>query len=297
MMKRISDDRIAVIGLLALALWLFVVLPLHYRPPLVAATQISLGVCFVIPPESEGGIFGFAEFVQAFALLVLIFTVSGTRYQFRVETAPIRLWSLTYWSSGLIGAFALLSDLWFAQRYPLAWFLSSQAYWQFTLGLLFLSLVLIWLWYAYIRPPQFGRANAYKFTGAVYHYVMQGDSSDISSVNVERFLKGASFNTTRITHAFLACRMSPAKAIRCSRLNGPALMSIELLALLASRSRRRQPILCSLQLDHQPSLDPRATRYARSVTRLTDPFAVAVRAQGYYLRNLRANRLNVNTPD
>lgn len=140
------------------------------------------GVCLVIPPESDGGIFGFAEFVQAFALLVLIFTVSGTRYQFRVETAPIRLWTLTYWSSGIIGAFALLSDLWFAQRYPLPWFISSQAYWQFTLGLLFLSLVLIWLWYAYIRPPQFGRANAYKFTGAVYHYVLQGDSSDISIV-------------------------------------------------------------------------------------------------------------------
>lgn len=189
-MKRISDERIAVIGLLALAVWLFVILPLHYRPPpLVIDTQISdecfrrlLGVCFVIPPESEGGIFGFAEFVQAFALLVLIFTVSGTRYQFRVETAPIPLWSLTYWSSAVIGAFALLSDLWFAQRYPLPWFLSSQAYWQFVLGLLFLSLALIWLWYAYIRPPQFGRRNAYRFTGAVYHYVMQGDGSDISIV-------------------------------------------------------------------------------------------------------------------
>lgn len=189
-MKRLSDERIAVIGLLALAVWLFVILPLHYRPPsLVTATQISdecfrrlLGVCFVVPPESEGGIFGFAEFVQAFALLVLIFTVSGTRYQFRVETAPIRLWRLTYWSSAIIGAFALISDLWFAQRYPLPWFLSSQAYWQFVLGLLFLSLALIWLWYAYIRPPQFGRTNAYRFTGAVYHYVMQGDGSDISIV-------------------------------------------------------------------------------------------------------------------
>src|SRR5882672_12953737 len=152
-MKRISDERIAVIGLFALAVWLFVVLPLYHRPsPSVAVTPMAeecfrrlLGVCFVVPPESKGGIFGFAEFVQAFALLVLIFTVSGMRYQFRVDTAPIRLWLLTYWSSGAIGAFALLSDLWFAQRYPLPWFLSSQAYWQFTLGLLFLSLALTWL--------------------------------------------------------------------------------------------------------------------------------------------------------
>ena len=120
-MKRISDERIAVIGLLVLAVWLFVVLPVYHRPPpSMAVTPTTeecfrklLGVCFVVPPESDGGIFGFAEFVQAFALLVLIFTVSGMRYQFRVETAGW-LCLLTYWSSGAIGAFALLSDLWFA---------------------------------------------------------------------------------------------------------------------------------------------------------------------------------------
>jgi hypothetical protein len=189
-MKRISDERIAVIGLVAVAVWLFVVLPIHYhQSPLITVTPTSeeclrrlLGLCFVVPPEGKGGIFGFAEFVQAFALLVLIFTVSGVRYQFRVATAPIRLWLLTYWGSGLIGVLALLSDLWFAQRYPLPWFLSSQAYWQFILGFLFLSLALTWLWYAYVRPPTFGRANAYRFTGAVYHYVMQGIDGDLSIV-------------------------------------------------------------------------------------------------------------------
>jgi hypothetical protein len=195
--KRFSDERIAVIGLVALAVWLYVVLPLYYLSwlSMAAATEAVLvtplaqecfrrilGICFVIPPESKGGIFGFAEFVQAFALLVLIFTVSGVRYQFRVDTAPIRIWLLTYWGSGSIGALALLSDLWFAQRYPLPWFLSSQAYWQFTLGLLFLSLALTWLWYAYVRPPKFGRANAFRFTGAVYRYVMQGSETDLPVV-------------------------------------------------------------------------------------------------------------------
>jgi hypothetical protein len=189
-MKRISDERIAVPGLLALAMWLFVVLPLYYRPSSSTAVgpvteecfRRLLGLCFVVPLESKGGIFGFAEFVQAFALLVLIFTVSGIRYQFRVATAPIRLWLLTYWGSGLIGVFTLVSDLWFAQRYPLPWFLSSQAYWQFTLGLLFLSIALTWLWFAYVQPPKFGRSNAFRFTHAVYRYVMQGNESDLPVV-------------------------------------------------------------------------------------------------------------------
>ncbi|MGY0571693.1 hypothetical protein ACTGJ9_012085 [Bradyrhizobium sp. RDM12] len=189
-MKNFSDERIAIVGLLALAGWLFVGLPIYHRPPSPAALLLateecyarSLGICFVIPPEGKGGIFGFAEFVQAFALLVLIFTVSGMRYQFRVETAPIPLWQLTYWSSGSIGIAALLSDLWFAQRYPIPWFLLSQAYWQSILGLLFLSLAMTWLWYAFVRPPKFGRRNAYRFTGAVYQYVMQGIDSDLSIV-------------------------------------------------------------------------------------------------------------------
>jgi hypothetical protein len=193
-LKRISDGRIAVIGLFVIAAWLYVVLPLYYlswvsvaaTPTVIPAAEECfrrlIGLCFVVPPESKGGIFGFAEFVQAFALLVLIFTVSGVRYQFRVETAPIRLWVLTYWGSGSIGVLALLSDLWFAQRYPLPWFLSSQAYWQFTLGFLFLSLAMTWLWYAYARPPKFGRMNAFKFTGAVYRYVMQGIESDLPVV-------------------------------------------------------------------------------------------------------------------
>jgi hypothetical protein len=204
-MKRISAERIFAIGLFAFASWLYVILPLYYLSWLeTAASPAStvlapreecirrlLGVCFVVPSESKGGIFGFAEFVQAFALLVLIFTVTGSRYQFRVATAPIRLWLLTYLGSGLIGALALISDLWFAQRYPLPWVLSSQAYWQFALGLLFLGIVFAWLWFAYVSAPKFGRYNAFRFTHAVYRYVMQGIDEDVPVIadEIERSAK------------------------------------------------------------------------------------------------------------
>ncbi|MEY9220665.1 hypothetical protein [Bradyrhizobium ottawaense] len=141
-----------------------------------------LGICLVTPPENKGGIFGFAEFVQAFALLVIIFTVSGSRYQFRIDTAPIRVWALTYWASGTIGVLTLASDLWFSQRYPMPQFLSSQAYWQTVLGLAFLSVALVWLWFAYVRPPLFGRANAYRFTRAVYRNVLQGIDADLPTI-------------------------------------------------------------------------------------------------------------------
>jgi hypothetical protein len=53
-------------------------------------------MCLVIPSEQSGGIFGFAEFVTAFALLILIYTMSEAQYRFRVATAPLPLWRITY---------------------------------------------------------------------------------------------------------------------------------------------------------------------------------------------------------
>ncbi len=85
-----------------------------------------LGVCLVIPSKQDGGIFGFAEFVQAFALLVLIYTLSEVRYHFRVATAPIPLWRVTFWLSGIIGIGTLIVDVWFAQQYPLPSILVSM---------------------------------------------------------------------------------------------------------------------------------------------------------------------------
>ena len=51
--------------------------------------QTFLGMCLVATGQQDAGIFGFAEFVQAFALFVLVYTVTDTRYRFRISVAPI----------------------------------------------------------------------------------------------------------------------------------------------------------------------------------------------------------------
>jgi hypothetical protein len=184
-MKQNSEGKIVIAGLFGFALWLYVGLPFYYQPVTAASKECArevLGVCLVVPSESNRGIFGFSEFVTGFALLVLIFTVTGTRYQFRVQTAPIPLWGLTYWSAGAIGIVALASDLWFSEHYLTPYLLSSQAYWQFALGLMFLGVGLIWLWYAYISVPKYGRSNALRFIRAVYRYVMQGAEDDLAII-------------------------------------------------------------------------------------------------------------------
>src|SRR5262249_24309846 len=82
---------------------------------------------------------------QAFALLVLVYTVSDVRYRFRVETAPIPFWRMTFWICAPIGVGTLVTDFWVTRNFPVPWFLANQAYWQFVLGLMFLSIVLTWL--------------------------------------------------------------------------------------------------------------------------------------------------------
>jgi hypothetical protein len=86
--------------------------------------------------NSDGKIFGFAEFVQAFALLILIYTFSDVRYRFRVATAPIPIWWITFWMSVVIRLGTLIVDLRFTRYYLLPWFLAAQSYWQFVFGIM-----------------------------------------------------------------------------------------------------------------------------------------------------------------
>jgi len=142
-------------------------------------------MCLAVPNDQAAGIFGFAEFVQAFALLVLIFTVSEVRIRFRIETAPIPLWKVTFVVSAFIGAACLITDFWFARNYPLPLFLPSRAGLQTLLGSLFLFMVLTWLWFAFVNPPKFGRLNARNFTRTLYRYLLQGAESDLPFVATE----------------------------------------------------------------------------------------------------------------
>jgi hypothetical protein len=137
------------------------------------------GMCLAIPADPKGGIFGFSEFVQAFALLILVYTMSDVRYRFRASTAPIPIWTITFWASAFIGLGTITSDLWFANKYPLPLFLTSQPYWQLAFGLMFLSVVMLWLWYAFLRPPTFNRMNPRNFARQLYLYVLQGAEADL----------------------------------------------------------------------------------------------------------------------
>jgi hypothetical protein len=85
----------------------------------------------------------------------IVYTVSDVRYKFRIAAAPIRIVGVTYILSGLIGLSSLLVSVWFAMRWPVPSFLSSQVLWQAALAVLFFSLAMTWVWYAFVRPTTY----------------------------------------------------------------------------------------------------------------------------------------------
>ena len=185
-------DKIIMFAVIGLVGWAIIGLPILYGharplpPPGVVSSCASkiIGVCFV-KATAEGKIFGFAEFVPAFALLILIYTVSDVRHRFRVATAPIPIWRLTFWLSAAIGITALATDLWFTRGYLVPWFLASQSYWQMAMGIAFLLMILSWIWFAFVRPPVFGKYNAFNFANALYTYLLQGAERDLPVIAAE----------------------------------------------------------------------------------------------------------------
>lgn len=140
--------------------------------------------CFAPPGNNEGPkIFGFAEFIAALALLVIVFTVADIRYRFRVAVAPIPLYTWTFALIGVIGAGTLLTDIWLAQGWwiPKHAFL-TRAVWQGFFASLFLATFMTWAWYAFVRPPIYGRRNAKRYTQELYNIIVRGADSELSII-------------------------------------------------------------------------------------------------------------------
>jgi len=149
-------------------------------------------MCLVTPKKQDGKIFGFAEFVQAFALLLLVYTLSDTRYRFRLAISPIPLFRWTYYACALIGVGTLATDIWFTHSLPLPSYLADQLLWQAVFGITFLGVALIWMRYAFIRPAIFGKRNAEKFARTIYSYIVRGSNTELPIIASELIVSAQS---------------------------------------------------------------------------------------------------------
>lgn len=150
---------------------------------LVTIEQCFLGVCF-IPLDSSGQkFFGFSEFLAGLALMVLAWTIADVRYRFRVRTSPIPLLGITFSVVAAVGVLTLLTDLWRAEQWLVPkGNLLTPASWQAILGGLFLLTFLTWTWFAFIRPPTYGRYNAERFAQTLYRFIIKGSPIELAVI-------------------------------------------------------------------------------------------------------------------
>lgn len=141
-------------------------------------------LCFVPPATGNGPkIFGFAEFIAAVALLVLLYMIADIRYKFRLAITPGELYTVTFGLITTIGAETLITEVWVAE----GWWVPQTAgltksIWQTMFGALFLTSFLTWMYYAFIRPPVFSKRNARRFAQSLYRLVLKGNDAELSVI-------------------------------------------------------------------------------------------------------------------
>ena len=141
------------------------------------------GLCFVRLSGSTPKFFGFSEFLAGLALMVLAWTIADVRYRFRVRIAPLPLQRITFIVVLAVGMFTLLTDLWRAQQWMVPkGNLVTPAEWQAFLGGVFFVTFLTWAWFAFIRPPVYGRGNAARYAHALYRFILRGSPSELSVI-------------------------------------------------------------------------------------------------------------------
>lgn len=141
--------------------------------------------CFVpiSQPSAATKIFGFSEFLAALALLAVVYTISDARTKFRIAVTPTPLYGLTFCITATIGVCTLLTDVWLAE----GWWVPKVAgitasIWQGILGLLFLGTFSTWMYYAFIRPPVFGRRNRNRYIRTLYAYILRGNEEELKII-------------------------------------------------------------------------------------------------------------------
>lgn len=136
--------------------------------------------------QANAAFFGFSEFIGAFALLAIVFTIADVQYRFRISVSPLPLPRITFWAIGVIGFGTLATDLWVAQ----GWLVVYVPYMTYGViqGLFaagFLTTAMAWLYFAFLKPPVFSKWNAERYGQVLFNYLLRGSDSELPVIAKE----------------------------------------------------------------------------------------------------------------
>lgn len=148
--------------------------------------KIADSITFIPLTTESTSIFSFSEFLASLALMVLAWSLADLRYRFRVAIAPFALRETTFFIIAALGLLTLLTDLWRSEEWlVIKGPLFTPSTWQGFLGGIFLLTFLSWAWFAFIKPPTFGRHNAKRFYDSVYKIAITGSPTELSILATE----------------------------------------------------------------------------------------------------------------
>lgn len=134
-------------------------------------------------PVDSPKLFGFPDFLTGLALMALAWTIGDVRYRFRIRSAPIPLQGITYIVVAFVGILTLLTDLWRAQGWLVPRIeVITPASWQILLAGVYFLTLLIWIWFAFIRPPRFGKRNTKRYAQTLYRFILKGSQKELAIV-------------------------------------------------------------------------------------------------------------------
>lgn len=137
-------------------------------------------------PSASPSIFGFSDFLSVIALLLVLYMVAEPEHRFRVAINPLSQRRAGFFLIAALGALALLTDLWVAERW---WVLRipmvTEPVWRTMLGLAFMSPILLWVYFAFVRPPVFGVRNASRYAHELFQAVVRGNDAELAALATE----------------------------------------------------------------------------------------------------------------
>ncbi len=203
-------------------------------------------VCFVHLQKDDPKFFGFAEYLAAVALMALAWTIADSRYKFRIATAPVPLETVTFAVVGGVGLLTLLTDWWRAEQWlvPMGRVI-SPAGWQALLGFLFLTNFVVWVYFAFIKPPVYCRLSAFRFTRELYRIVLRGSPEQLAVIADElaRSARALIRHSWQRGEDLLAKEMSPKEGKKPSRRFLVRQCAYEALLLIADKKFCREAVI------------------------------------------------------
>ena len=134
---------------------------------------------------TSGSIFGFAEYLSALALFLVVMTVSDFRFRYRLSLTRIDLRRVGFGLGFGVGAAVLAIDVWFQNGLPIPRVFANPNNLKAALALVFLIFVFHVISVAVIRPPTFTKANAKQFFEASYHFIHEGNPDRLQTIAEE----------------------------------------------------------------------------------------------------------------